>query len=334
MRYGKTMMTVWGVTLTCLVALGQPAAAHHGVAATGVAGAEGPGAPLETSSSSTLPVGHWLGYVRIDHASFDTFTPARDDETLRQTYFMFGVGYGLKPWLSAYAFAPYHAKVQQDNGHNTAGFADLSWLLVAGFKLDGGLRLVPERESLDELEDLHFTLYGGSTLPTGDPNLRDADGIIDPGLSTGFGKPAWSLGATATKMMGNRLTAVGEVSRIMFSEYDYADGFSCKFGSELRVNGAVAARFWSRPTSQTRCDINAEANFLRLGRDQTDGVGEEATGGKILYTTLGVRLTRQTVSWAVGWKTPVWTDLNEDELQQGAEGKESGRLLVTMSAIF
>ncbi len=318
----------------CFLLLAPAALAHHGVASVGVAGVEGPGAPLETSSSSTLPVGHWLGYLKLDHAAFDTFTPDRDDETRRQTYFMFGLGYGLKPWLSAYAFLPYHAKVAEDNGYNTAGFADASWMLVAGFKWDGGPTLVPERESLDELEDWHFTLYGGTTLPTGDPNLRDAAGAIDPGLSTGFGKPAFSLGLTATKTLGSRLTAVGEISNIMFQEYEYEDDFTGKFGSEFRLNGALAARVWTSPASATRCDLNLEANYLRLGRDETDGVGEDATGGKILYTTLGLRLTRQTVSWAVGWKTPVWTELNEEDWQQGAEGKESGRLLLTLSTIF
>ena len=322
--------------LSCIFALllAVPALAHHGVASVGVAGVEGPGAPLETSSSATLPMGHWLGYLKIDHAVMDTFTPERDDETRRQSYFMFGLGYGLKPWLSAYAFLPYHAKVAEDNGYNTAGFADASWLLVAGFKWDGGLRLVPERESLDELEDWHFTLYGGSTLPTGEPNLRDAAGDIDPGMSTGFGKPALSLGLTATRTLGERLTAVGEVSHISFSEYDYADDFSGKFGSEFRLNGALAARLLTRPASATRCDLNLEANYLRLGRDETDGVGEAATGGKILYATAGLRLTRATVSWAVGWKTPVWTELNEDDLQQGAEGKETGRFVLTLSTLF
>ncbi len=83
-----------------------------------------------------------------------------------------------------------------------------------------------------------------------------------------------------------------------------------------------------------RCDVNAELNYLRLGRDETDGVGEEATGGRILYTTLGLRLTKSSVSWALGWKTPVAKSLNEDELQQGAEGKETGRLLVSASFLF
>lgn len=331
----KTMSLVCGWCVVCLsLFLPMTVWAHHGVAATGVAGVEGPGAPLETSSSQTLPCGQWLSYVRLDQASFDTFTPERDDETDHNTYLMFGLGYGIRSWLSLYAFLPYHAKTVEDNSYNTAGFADMSWTAVVGLKWDEGLRLVPERESLDELEDLHLTIFGGTTLPTGNPNLRDTAGIIDPGKSTGFGKPSFSLGLSATKTLSSRLTAVADISHISFLEYEYEDNFKGRFGSEFRVNGALATRVWSVPSARLRTDLNLEANYLHLGRDETDGIGEEATGGKILYTTLGLRVTKGTVSWAFGWKTPIWTELNEDALQQGAEGKESGRFLATMSCMF
>ena len=328
------MTTKGWLLLVPLLAWATPAAAHHGIASIGVAGVEGPGAPLETSSSQTLPAGHWLGYVKLDQAVMETFTPARDDETDRQTYLMFGLGYGVRSWLSGYLFLPYHAKTVEDNSYNTAGFADMSWLAVVGLKWDGGLRPVPANESLDEIEDLHLTVYGGTTLPTGDPNLSDASGTIDPGMATGFGKPAFSLGATATKTLSSRLTAVGEASSVLFQEYEHADGTVGKFGSELRLNAAVAARVWTVPRAKTRCDLSAELNGLRLGRDETDGTGEIATGGDILYGTFGVRLTRGCASWALAWKTPLATDLNEADRQQGAEGKESGRFLATLTCLF
>jgi hypothetical protein len=40
------------------------------------------------------------------------------------------------------------------------------------------------------------------------------------------------------------------------------------------------------------------------------------------------------MSAALGLKVPVWTDLNEDEMQQGAEGKEEYRLECTVSILF
>jgi hypothetical protein len=102
----------------------------------------------------------------------------------------------------------------------------------------------------------------------------------------------------------------------------------------MRLNAALVARILTCPAAKTRLDLNLEANHLALGRDQTDGIGEAATGGRILYGVGGLRLTRGAVSLGLGWKAPVWTDLNEDALQQGAEGKETGRLIATLSCLF
>jgi hypothetical protein len=40
------------------------------------------------------------------------------------------------------------------------------------------------------------------------------------------------------------------------------------------------------------------------------------------------------VSFAFGVKLPIATDLNEDDEQQGAEGKENYRLIFSISALF
>jgi hypothetical protein len=37
---------------------------------------------------------------------------------------------------------------------------------------------------------------------------------------------------------------------------------------------------------------------------------------------------------AFGVKTPIWTKLNEEALQQGAEGTERYRLILTLSTLF
>ena len=174
--------------------------AHHGVGSVGAAGLEGPGAPVETSVSTTLPARMFLVYTKLDHADYELKTPERDDEGLYASYWMFGLGYGFTSWLSGYLFVPYYAKVLEDNSYNTAGFADISLIGTFGFKWDRGLKLVPESQSLDDLEDWYFTLYGGLTLPTGDANLADSQGIIDPGMSLGFGKPSFMFGGNFTKM--------------------------------------------------------------------------------------------------------------------------------------
>ena len=77
-----------------------------------------------------------------------------------------------------------------------------------------------------------------------------------------------------------------------------------------------------------------ELNFLSLGRDEEEGIGSEATGGDMLYIVPGLRLYYKTMSLGLGVKFPIWKDLNEEDLQQGAEGKENYRLILTFSAIF
>lgn len=326
------MLRFLGIALILL----SPAivSAHHGVASLGVAGLEGPGAPIETSSSATLPRASFLAYLKLDYAKFETFTPERDGEGDFNAFWMYGIGYGATSYLSLYLLTPFYTKVTEDNSYNSSGFADLSIMTVLGFRFGEKFGLVPKNESLDDLEDPHFTLYGGLTLPTGEANLRDAEGTIDPGMSLGFGKPSYSGGVTATKQIAGRWTFVLDGSLIGFSEYEYDDGTKTKFGTELRVNAATTSRMLVHVDSKLRLDANLEGNFLGLGRDQTDGVGELATGGKMLYVVPGLRLYLKSTSLGLGIKIPVWKDLNEQEDQQGAEGREAYRAIVTFSTLL
>ncbi len=50
------------IAFTSILAVGF-SFAHHGVASLGSTGLEGPGAPLESSTSATLPEGQWLFYL-------------------------------------------------------------------------------------------------------------------------------------------------------------------------------------------------------------------------------------------------------------------------------
>jgi hypothetical protein len=257
-----------------------------------------------------------------------------DDEGDYNAFWMYSVGYGLRSFFSIYAFVPFYTKTVEDNSYNTSGFADMSVMGVLGFKYDEGLRLTPDNESLDDLEDWHFTAYGGASLPTGNANITDSSGNIDPGMSLGFGRPSYQAGLTATKTAATRFTFVVEASYIGFSEYEYADGSRVRFGDELRLNSAVVSRLVMNAPSATRLDGSIEAGFLRLGRDELDGVGEAATGGDMLYATPGLRLYYKAMSFAAGVKLPVWTKLNEEADQQGAEGKESYRAIFTLSILL
>lgn len=323
---------ICSIAAVCLLA--GSLSAHHGVASLGIAGLEGPGAPVETSTSATLPAGNFFGYLKLDYASFEKFTPERDDEGDYNVFWMFGLGYGITSWFSGYFYLPYSSKVLEDNSYNTSGFTDVALMGVLGFKYDEGLRLVPESESLDDLEDWHFTAYGGLTLPTGDANVSDSSGAIDPGMSLGFGAPSFMGGGTTTKMFSSRGTFVFDVSYIGFTEYEYADGNTMKFGSEFRVNAALVGMCYTNLESKFRFDAILEANYLDLGRDRADGVDELATGGKMIYIQPGFRLYKDSTSAALGIKIPTWTDLNEEEYQQGAEGTENYRIDFTFSVLF
>lgn len=316
------------------------ALAHHGVASLGAAALDGPGAPVETSSSATLPEGKWLAYLKVDHAKSRTGLLPEPENDYNQ-YWMAGLGYGVTPWFSAYVFQPYNVKVDQGPGATSSrGVTDVSLMGVVGFKYDEGFMRVPANESLDDLMDWHFTAYAGASLPSGDANHRLSDGTIDPGKSLGFGKPSYSVGLTATRQFSEADTAVFELGQIRFLTGHYADDGDAatpervRFGTETRVNAALSHRLLTLPESRFRLDGNVEANYLHLARDVEDGTPATASGGHILYGVLGVRLYKDNMSLGLAVKKPVWTRLNESEQQQGSEGRESYRLIATFSAMF
>ncbi len=303
------------------------------MAGVGAATLNGPGAPIESASSTTLPEGTTLAYMKVDHAKFKTFDPTTPESDYSR-FWMVGAGHGFTPWFSAYVFAPYNEKVDEPGGYTTRGWADVSVMGQIGFRYDGEWKLTPGHESLDDLEDWHFTVFGGATLPTGNPNLRDATGAIDPGKSTGFGAPSWSLGMTATRMLSPRLTFNLEASALRFREHTYDDGNRTRFGNENRLNGSLAYRLFSDGERKLRVDGVLEAQYLGLGRDSTNGGYDAATGGRMVYLMPGVRVYWNRASFALGVKKAAWTQLNEDAQQQGAEGKENYRVIFSASYLF
>lgn len=322
------------MSLTALAFVAAPALAHHGVAGVGAAALQGPGAPIESAASTVLPEGGVLAYLKVDEARFRKFDAAAVESDYAR-FSMLGLGYGVTPWLSAYLFAPYNEKIDEPGGLDSRGWADLSGMLQFGFKYDqDGWRLTPANESLDDLEDWHFSLFAGSTAPTGSANHRLADGSIDPGKSLGFGRPAWSLGMTATKMLSDRLTLSVEASTYRFRPYTYASGERVQFGAENRLGAALAWRAVTDSAYRFRLDPVLELQYLDLGRDRVDGAGEAGTGGQMVYAMPGVRVYWDRASFALGVKKAVWTQLNESSTQQGAEGKERYRLIFSASLLF
>ena len=112
-----------------LAAAGNSALAHHGVATLGAISLDGPGAPVETSSSATLGEGTWLVSLKVDHAKFETGrTPPPDQnaESEYNQYWLLTLGYGFKPWLTAYVTQPYNVKVDEPDSQDSRGLADMS----------------------------------------------------------------------------------------------------------------------------------------------------------------------------------------------------------------
>jgi hypothetical protein len=334
--------------LPLLLTLTSPLAlAHHGVAGVGAAALEGPGAPVESASSAVLPAGKTLLYAKLDYAKFKSVDPT-DTQVDANQFWMAGVGHGFTPWFSAYFFVPYNVKKDSAEPagaatpkYDTQGWADISVMGQIGFKYDKGLKLVPANESLDDLEDWHFTSFAGASLPHGDPNMKDRAGDINPSKSTGFGRSDWSLGLTATKLLSKNLTFNTELSTIHFQTYRYAPdttfptGRDFRFGAEDRLNLALAYRFHTNLEQKFRADLSLEAQFLKLHPDAENGVADPNSGGRIIYLLPGVRLYQGGTSFAFGVKTPVWKRLNEaTSPQQGSEGKENYRLIFSASTLF
>jgi hypothetical protein len=334
-RSGRPLRSLGATFAAAAALLGAPAAhAHHGIASLGAVGLEGPGAPIETTISAALPDGQTLAYLKLDHASFETHTAERDDEADNNSYWLYGTGRGFTPWLTGYLFVPYTSKVVEDSSFTTSGLGDVALTGTLSFKYDGGFKLVPPSESLDDWYDWHFSAYAGLTLPTGDANIRDAGGSIDPGQSLGFGEPSFLLGVATSRLLTDRQTLHLDLSYIYFQEYRYDDGVNFQFGGESRLNAAWVYKIATNAAARSRWDLSVEANYLALARDKTEGVCDVATGGDILYFQPGVRYYKNNVSFALGLKMPVGTDLNEEEQQQGAEGTERYRLQLTASVLF
>jgi hypothetical protein len=319
--------------LSSLVA-GTMAWSHHGVASLGIAGLEGPGAPLETTSSAMLPEGMFLAYMRAESITYKLNTLAIDGEMEKHEYFSYALGYGVTSYFDVYLSLPYFTK-KEEGSIGTSGFHDLKLTGVLGFKYDDGFMLTPDNESLDDLEDWHFTAILSASMPTGNKDIKKPDGTLyDYGVQLSFAAPSLMFGLSATKWFGDKTTLVFDGSYNTFLEGSYSDGGTMEFGNEIRFNTALAYKLYANSDKKLRFDATIEANYLNLGRDVENSIAQEATGGDILYSTVGMRVFYQNISATLGVKMPVWKDLNEAHLQQGAEGNEETRVVFTLSALF
>jgi hypothetical protein len=314
----------------------HPALAHHGSAGVGMAGPEGPGAAIETTSPIPLPQGSIFFLLKSEYVPFRQFDFAQPENKVYSLFDTLALGYGAAPWLSAYLFLPYNVKSQDGVGTNV-GFGDPGLFVQFAFKYDDGFRLVPEKESLDELMDWHFSVFGFATVPMG-PTISATDALewYAPDMQTGFGSPSFQIGVAAARQLSADFTWLADASYQLFLPHTYP--FTrYQFGAESRVNTALACRAIASPGF--RLDLAGELNLLNLQRDQESNVQGameplQASGGTILYAGLGVRAYLGRFSAALAARTSVLRWLNEGADQQGSEGLEWVRVALTLSYVL
>lgn len=324
--------------LTCLSILllfPLTAMAHHG----GISLALGPGSPIETNSPLTLPQGAFVLSWRLEQVEWKKRSFAEPTNKDYFTFMNLGLSYGLTPYLTGNLFIPYSIKSQDLLG-KTKGIGDLKFLFNLGLNYDPsikGIRLNTAQDTaitLEETKKTYLSLFGGFTLPTG-KNRKVLRGEIDPdpGMQPGFGSPTYTFGISATRQWTGALTLAADTSYDIFTR---KDGF--KFGNEWRANLAGIYEIYGKPEGFiSKIDGILELNLLNIARDEEEREKQRATGGTILYLSPGLRVSfPKPFNGSLGLmlKFPTLKDLNEKSEQQGAEGLEKVRAIVTLSFYF
>jgi hypothetical protein len=317
-----------------LGALALPALAHHGTASVGGLGIEGPGAALDTASPLPLGKGTLFALVKSEYADFQQRAGFTDQKSY-SSFNTLALGYGVRPWLSVFVFQPYNWKAQHGVGTNS-GLGDTNLMLSCSFKWDEGLKLVPQKESLDELDDWHFGVWASVSLATGATTHQDGAGdYYAPDLQTGFRGPSPGVGLSVMKQLRAGFTFLWELNYQHFFSQEYSQaGYRYQFGGETRVNGALAWRAWA--SGANRVDLVPELSVLHLQRDRTDAdtgtlTAMQASGGIILYGQAGARATFGALSVGLSIKRALARKLNEGADQQGSEGLEAYRAALAVS---
>ena len=258
--------------------------------------------------------------VKAEYAPFQPFGFAEPENKVYSLFDTLVAGYGITPWLSGYLFIPYDVKSQAGVGTNL-GFGDPGLYVNFGFKYDDGFRLVPQKESLDELMDWHFSVFGFATLPMG-PTTAATPALewYAPDMQTGFGSPSFQIGIAAEKQLSADFTWLADASYQYFFRHTYP--FTrYQLGAESRL------------------DLAGEVNLLNLQRDrESNATGAmealQASGETVLYAGLGVRAHFGRFAAALAARTSFARWLNEGSDQQGSEGLEWVRVALTLSCVL
>jgi hypothetical protein len=306
--------------------------AHHGA----VSLALGPGSPIETASPLSLPQGGFVVSTKLEYAPFREFYFAEPTNKESFTFYNLSFSYGITPFLTASVVFPYSVKKQDTLGTNS-GLGDIGLNALLGFNYDPtkGFSLNKPEDtavSLDEVRKIFFSFTGSVTFPTGRSHM-ELGGEIERDMQPGFRSPSFTLGISAMRQMTRNLGLVAETSYQIFTQKD-----NFKFGNEWRLNLAgVYELYGKRGNFLQTIDGILEFNLLNIARDKENGQKARASGGTILYVSPGVRFSfpkLQNANLGILFKFPVIKSLNEKDEQQGSEGREKYRAIVTLSFYF
>lgn len=342
-KMGIMKSQVAAIAAMALLSAPSAARAHHG----GVSIGSGPGSPIETSSPLTLPQGGFALSARVERAAFKKFPFAEPENKTSNTFMNLGLSYGIAPYLTGSVFVPYSIK-RQDGFDGVDGFGDPRLQLCLGFNHAPGKGLALNRAgdtalSLEESKATYFGVWLAGTVPAGKyRNIRLGEAEPDKGMQPGFGSPSFAVGAAAMRPIAGSFSLTAEISYDIFLKKNGAAGPNLldlwKYGNEFRANLAGVAEIYGKPGAfLEKIDGVLELNYLRIARDELNGVGEAASGGRIVYLTPGLRLSfpgARNANLGLAVKVPAWKKLNEQDLQQGSEGLEKHRWILTLSFFF
>jgi len=318
--------------LLCIFLFPGQVNAHHG----GVSLGHGPGSPIETTAPLTLPEGGLVIYNRFQYAPFQKFDFAAPQNKDSYIFYNLGLFYGLKPCLSAGLTIPYSIKKQDSLGTNS-GIGDIGLNALFGFHYTPGQGFSVNKAedtavSMESTKKTYFGLTGSVTLPTGASDLK-LGGVLARDMQPGFGSPSFTLGISALKPLSPDLALITETSYQVFTEkHNY------RFGNDWRLNAAGVYQLYAKAGAFLQT-INGilELNLLHLDRDTQNGQQARASGGMVLYLSPGLRFSfpkLQNANLGLLVKFPLWKNLNEEGQQQGSEGLEKFRLILTLSLFF
>jgi hypothetical protein len=305
--------------------------AHHG----GVSLGYGPGSPVEAFSSLTLPEGGVFTMARVEQVEYRKYHWAEPENKDAFTFYTLGLGYGIKPYLTGFLFLPYTIKTQDHLGTSYGG-GDAKFLFSLGGNYDpnkgfGLNRAEDTAITFEATKKTYFALILGSSVPTGESHNEDRFGEeFERGMQPGFRSPTLTVGASVTRSLFHGFTVVGDVLYDVFFKKD-----DFKFGNEFRIDLAGIYDIYTKP-GVSALEAVLELNLLHVAKDEDEAAGGKVpnSGGTILYLSPGLRYNFPPFSLALLLKFPVAKDLNRQSEQQGAEGLESFRGVLAISAFF